>query len=120
MSRSTIIAFSVSLLAFGVGCSGPREGLEVSTLPSDVQGDYEVFAQRCSKCHSLSRPLNSGITDDEWWGRYVAKMRRMPASGISHDDATQILRFLHWFSGDQLKKKGERTSGAVRVLGGAR
>jgi hypothetical protein len=110
---------AAALWAATIGCSGPREGLEPSAMPTDVQADYEVFSQRCSKCHSLARPLNSGIDDDEWWARYVARMRRMPGSGISHDDEAQILRFLHWYSLDQKKKKGDK-SGSIGAFGGAR
>jgi hypothetical protein len=106
--RKSVGAFRAWWLTFGLaaaGCAGPREGLETSSLPNEVQGDYEVFAQRCSKCHSLGRPLNSGITDDAWWNRYVTRMRRMPGSGISHEDEAPILRFLHWYSTEQTNKK---------------
>ena len=50
---------SVAMLAALSGCSGwaaRNEGLDVSTLPESVRSDYAVFAQRCSKCHSLARP----------------------------------------------------------------
>src|SRR5258706_14077861 len=81
------------------------EGLDPSTLPDEVRGDYAVFAQRCSKCHSIARPLNSGISDENYWAMYVARMRRQPGSGISPDDAVAILRFLHYYSLEQLRKK---------------
>lgn len=85
--------------------SASREGLDPSTVPSEVRADYAVFAQRCSKCHSLARPLESGITNDDYWALYVAKMRRMPSSGIGSEDETAILRFLKWYSAEQRKKK---------------
>jgi len=90
---------------------GPVHGsdeVDTAKIPSDLRADYEVFAQRCSKCHSLARPLTSGIDDDEYWKRYVERMRRQPASGISPEDEVPILRFLHYFSEEQKKKKGER------------
>ncbi len=71
-----------------------KEGLDPSALPEDLRADYVVFAQRCSKCHSLARPLNSGIVDDDYWDMYVARMRRQPGSGISEGDARVIPRFL--------------------------
>ena len=37
---------------------------------------------RCSRCHTLARPLNAHITDPQHWIRYVARMRRQPGSGI--------------------------------------
>ena len=74
-------------------------------LPADERPDYEVFAQRCSKCHSLARPLESGIDTDEFWVAYVDKMRRMPSSGISREDTVPILRFLHRLSERERQRK---------------
>jgi hypothetical protein len=106
---AVIIAVACGLFA---ACSPARpEGLDPSKLPVDVQGDYAVFAQRCSKCHSLARPLDSGIDDDDYWRSYVARMRRMPASGISADDEVQILRFLHYYSMDLRAKKKAKEQG---------
>jgi hypothetical protein len=93
-----------------VGCSGERPAEpEAAALSPDVRADYAVFAVRCSKCHSLARPLNSGIDDDGYWRTYVAKMRRQPGSGISVEDSVAILRFLHAFSVDLRRRR----SGAV-------
>jgi hypothetical protein len=77
------------------------EGLDVGALPANVRADYRVFAQKCSKCHSLSRPLESGITSDTYWAEYVERMRRQPSSGISPSDVVPILRFLHYYSSDR-------------------
>jgi hypothetical protein len=102
------LLFALSLSSCAL--SGARsEGIDPSTLPAEVRADYAVFAQRCSKCHSLARPLNSGITDDDYWAMYVARMRRQPGSGISPEDAPRILRFLHHYSLERLR---ERSSAA--------
>lgn len=93
---------------------GGGEGLDISTLPANVRADYRVFAQKCSKCHSLARPLESGITDDVYWAEYVERMRRQPSSGISPSDITPILRFLHYYSTDRQR----RTPAAVKVEAG--
>jgi hypothetical protein len=76
------------------------DGLDVSSLPPDVQRDYAVFANRCSKCHALSRPLALAAREDsdEYWARYVEKMRRQPESGISASDGVIVRRFLHFYS----------------------
>lgn len=66
----------------------------VEKLSPELQASYQVFAHRCSRCHTLNRPLGAGIDDAEHWERYVARMRRMPGSGISSDDAKLILQFL--------------------------
>jgi len=104
------------------GCAGVvserRDGLDVSTLPADVQGDYALFSQRCSKCHSLARPLQSGITEDSYWRMYVEKMRRQPGSGISEADTVPILRFLHWYSVDRPKAAAAAAAAAAADAGG--
>jgi hypothetical protein len=91
------------MAASTIGCpgAGRGDGLEVSKLPPETRADYAVFAQRCSKCHSLARPLESGITEDSFWVAYVSRMRRQPSSGISPADEVPILRFLHYYSETQ-------------------
>ena len=108
-SRLTISVFSVFTALAGlsggfIACSAAQEP-EAAALPPNQYSDYLVFAQRCSKCHSLARPLNSGIDSDEYWKLYVERMRRQPASGISVADTVPILRFLHAYSVEQRKKK---------------
>jgi len=109
MTRLTsAVALACAAAVVAPGCASSRasgEGLDVATLPAEVRADYAVFAHRCSKCHALSRPLNRGITDDRDWAMYVTRMRRQPASGISEDDATVILRFLHYYSLDKQRKQ---------------
>jgi hypothetical protein len=99
-----LVLVSFAALA-ATGCPNPEPPTDSQSLPEGVRADFAVFAQRCSKCHSLSRPLNSGIVDDGYWAMYVARMRRQPGSGISPDDATQILRFLHYYSVEQRQKQ---------------
>lgn len=103
----------MSLAASCAGAGFRSEGLETTTLPEDVRADYAVFAHRCSKCHSLARPLGSGISDMGYWSMYVARMRRQPASGISQDDAIPILRFLRYYSLEQKRKKGPTATASV-------
>jgi hypothetical protein len=110
MSRLyAVVALAVMAVfaASTTGCPPAGEGVEQAKVPPEVEDDYAVFAQRCSKCHSLSRPLQSGIESDVFWEHYVARMRAMPGSGISADDAVKILRFLHYWSAEQRKKHGE-------------
>ena len=104
------------VVAFFAACSsGPLarrgDGVDPEKLPADVRADYAVFAQRCTKCHALTRALNSGITDDEQWERYVTRMRRQPSSGISEADAKIVLRFLHYYSAEQLRAKSNLDGG---------
>jgi hypothetical protein len=92
------LAAALTTASCGASTIERSEGMDLAAVPAEGQGDYVVFAQRCSKCHSLARPLDSGITDDDYWRRYVARMRRQPGSGIRQEDVQPILRFLHWYS----------------------
>jgi hypothetical protein len=95
------LALIVSILGASLACvvrPSEPEGLPEEQLPAEVRADYHMFAQRCSKCHSLARALTSGITDDATWADYVERMRRQAGSGISPQDAIPILRFLHFYS----------------------
>ena len=74
------------------------DGLDVRSLPEDNRADYELFAQRCSKCHSLARVLDNGHIEDRFWEHYVDRMRHQPASGIAPEEVPSILRFLHFYS----------------------
>jgi hypothetical protein len=98
----------VGLASAWAGCSGGRSEPETETLSATAAADYALFAVRCSKCHSLSRPLNSGIDRDDYWRLYVARMRRQPGSGISEEDTVAILRFLHLYSIEQRRKKEQK------------
>jgi hypothetical protein len=100
---STTLCISALMLVASCHHEPPRfEGLDPRQMPDEVRPDYALFANRCSKCHSLARPLQSGITDDRYWADYVERMRLQPSSGISREDATPILRFLHYLSTGQL------------------
>jgi hypothetical protein len=109
MVRRLAFLFPFLLVA---GCPTSRtEGLDPSKLPENVRSDYEVFARRCSKCHSLARPLNAGITDDQQWVLYVNRMRRQPGSGISYEDQEVILRFLKWYAAETRRARAEKSGG---------
>lgn len=106
----------LALLITGVmpGCGGPqatadmRTGqFDASTLPARLQQPYAIFRVRCGKCHTLDRPLNAPITDPAHWDRYVARMRRMPGSGISPADASEILKFLYYLAALQRGETGD-------------
>ncbi len=100
------LLFILGILFGSLGCSAARaEEADASRWPQSVRADYRVFAFRCSKCHSLARPLNSGIDSDEYWKRYVERMRRQPGSGISLADTVPILRFLHEYALEQRRLK---------------
>ncbi|MBL8613533.1 MAG: hypothetical protein JNL38_39710 [Myxococcales bacterium] len=103
MNRAALSAVVLALAASG--CTGAA--LDTTTMPEPVRADYQVFAQKCSKCHTLARPLQAAPMSDEQWEMYVTRMRRQPASGISAEDQTAILRFLHHHSEELRQKKGK-------------
>ena len=105
-----IAAFAFS----AVFACGPRnEGLDTTKIPDDLQSDYQLFTVRCSKCHSLARPLSAGITDDQQWVDYVNRMRRQPGSGISYEDQAHILKFLKWYAAELRHQKAEKDEPAA-------
>src|SRR5256885_16136139 len=107
---STLLVLGLALFVNACRHEPPRfEGLDPRQMPVEVRADYALFAQRCSKCHSLARPLQSGIIGDDYWADYVERMRRQPGSGISPEDATLILRFLHYFSTGQVMRQELRS-----------
>ena len=115
MLRSMTAAAAAALVIVTTSSSCTRgEGLDTSKMPENVRGDYAVFAHKCSKCHSLARPLTANISDDEQWLLYVNRMRRQPGSGISYADQETVLRFLRYYAAD-LRRQHVEKNGAVPV-----
>jgi hypothetical protein len=72
---------------------GP-DSLDVSKYPKDKQDEYKIFAEKCSKCHTLARPINSEYALPEEWTAYVDKMRHKKRSGIDDDVQKAVTDFL--------------------------
>lgn len=81
--------------------------IDVSNYPKEIQENYKVFAKKCSKCHTLARPINSDFKGEEW-NRYVKRMMRKPDSGISPSIGKQIYEFLKYYSEQKEKNKEEK------------
>ena len=67
--------------------------IDVSEYSEEMQTLYAVFTRRCSRCHTVARPINSDFTAEEW-RKYVLKMMRKPGSGLNPKTAEQIIKFL--------------------------
>jgi len=67
--------------------------IDVSTYPEEMQTLYQLFTKKCSRCHTVARPINSSFPPEEW-RVYVHKMRRKPGSGLNPKTAEKIIRFL--------------------------
>src|SRR5665213_1511405 len=50
---------------------GPGK-IDVSSYPPEQQKAYKVFDSKCSKCHTIARPINTTMTKPEW-ERYVKR-----------------------------------------------
>ncbi len=78
--------------------------VDVSKYPEGIQEDYQVFTEKCSQCHKLSRPINSDYALPEEWSRYVKRMMHKPGSGIGSGDGKKIYDFLVYDSSIRKKK----------------
>lgn len=67
--------------------------VDVSGYPPKMREYYQLFAKRCSRCHTLARPINSSFAAEEW-KKYVQQMMRKPGSGLTPKTASQITEFL--------------------------
>ena len=90
--------------AFKVVGKGKEQRLDTKGFPDDQLKRYKIFAAKCTKCHTLVRPLSAvstGVTpvtgdpfDARYVSKYVGKMMRKLNSGIVREDAQEIARFL--------------------------
>ncbi len=98
--RAGAVLLALGLLACiggGVGARGGLSEQRVAGLEPEVSEAYALFARKCSRCHSLARPLSAQVDSMDHWRAYVARMRRNPGSGISPADGDRILVFLEWW-----------------------
>jgi hypothetical protein len=72
--------------------------IDVSKYPDTIKEDYQVFAEKCTQCHKLSRPINSDYALPDEWSRYIKRMMYKPGSGIGAGDAKKIYEFLTYDS----------------------
>ncbi|MDE2291877.1 MAG: hypothetical protein KGL53_07325 [Elusimicrobia bacterium] len=87
---------------------GP-DTIDVSKYPEEMQHLYVKFAFKCSKCHTLARPINSTYALPQEWQDYVTLMSQKPRSGIHKKDVEAIVKFLVYDSSvrkaDLIKQK---------------
>ena len=90
---------------------GPSK-IDVSSYPPAQQKAYKLFESKCSKCHTIARPINTTMTKDEW-ERYVKRMMHKPNSGISDSQGKAIFEFLVY---DQATRKDKNPSAFYKFL----
>ena len=77
--------------------------IDVSKYPDAIKDNYQLFTQKCSQCHKLSRPINSDYALPDEWSRYIKRMMNKPGSNISAADGKKIYEFLTYDS--SIRKK---------------
>lgn len=90
---------------------GPDK-IDVSTYPPAMQKAYKLFTTKCSKCHTIARPINTMMTREEW-ERYVKRMMHKPNSGISDTQGKEIFEFVMY---DQTNRKDKNPKAFFRAL----
>ena len=68
--------------------------IDVSKYPEGVRKNYEIFQQKCTLCHALSRPVNCDFVLPDEWSRYVKRMMHKPGSMITPNSAKKIYDFV--------------------------
>lgn len=113
-----IAAFSLPLLLVAQSGNvtlpqdkGPST-INVSAYPPAQQKAYKLFTSKCSKCHTIARPINTTMTLPEW-ERYVKRMMHKPNSGISNNQGKDIYEFLAY---DQVHRKDKNPSAFTKAL----
>ena len=87
--------------------------IDVSKYPDGIKDNYEVFSQKCTQCHKLSRPINSDYALPDEWSRYVKRMMHKPNSGISENQGKQIFEFLMY---DETERKAKNPKAFYKAL----
>ena len=89
--------------------------IDVSSYPAPQQKAYKLFKDKCAKCHTIARPINTTMTRPEW-ERYVKRMMHKPNSGISGKQGKEIFDFLAY---DQKVRKDKNPSKFYKSLSDA-
>jgi hypothetical protein len=86
--------------------------IDVSIYPEEMRSAYKVFTSKCSKCHTIARPINTTMSREEW-ERYVKRMMHKPNSGISDKQGKQIFDFIMH---DEVNRKAKNPKAFYRAL----
>lgn len=77
-------------------CGGQPNAIDVSGYPPEMQANYAIFENRCSRCHELERPIHARVAEGGW-ENYVRRMARHPGAGLSIEDQRAIAAFLEYY-----------------------
>lgn len=108
---------------------GP-DAIDVSGYPEEHKTGYKLFVEKCVRCHTIARPINSQFVEvktpdmdslkasspqvldkplvwqieDNIWERYVKRMMRKPGCEMTVDEAKGIWKFLVYDSKERKLK----------------
>ncbi len=91
---------------------GP-DTIDVSAYPASQQENYALFAEKCSICHTLARPIHSPLVDASTWTRYVKRMhgknrdRFQGGPLLSGEEAKRVISFLAFDSRERKIKRAD-------------
>lgn len=71
-----------------------RKTIDVTKYPADQKAAYKLFDKKCSKCHTIARPINSEFVLPAQWERYIKRMMYKPNSQLNEQDGKTIYKFL--------------------------
>src|SRR4051812_9691503 len=67
--------------------------INASSQQIDLRDSEALMQKKCSRCHTLDRVIGAR-KDAKGWSATINRMRALPGSHISEDDATTILNYL--------------------------
>ncbi len=90
---------------------GPAE-VDVSQYPEPQKANYALFAEKCSKCHTLARAINAPFIEEGTWSRYVHRMHgkaqaRLEEPLLEGAEARRVIDFLVYDSRERKVKRAQ-------------
>jgi hypothetical protein len=96
--RSTVVAFAVTLFAFGVVCASGEDirlPLETAVLAPSTLPGYALAQQRCGMCHSFDyiaqQPPRMSAAQ---WSAEVTKMRVAYGASVVDEEIAPLAEYL--------------------------
>ena len=90
---------------------GPAK-IDVSAYPAAQQEGYKMFTDKCARCHTIARAINTTMSKREW-EHYVKQMMQNPKSGINNSEGKIIFEFLTY---DQATRKDKNPAAFFKYL----
>lgn len=91
----------------GGGNSGSEKANSKEKYPGKMQAYSELYKNKCSACHELSKSKRASNIMPSDWDKVVKRMAQLPDSHISPSEEQQIVEFLIYDSATRRKSKLE-------------